>query len=103
MALEVERRAYLERHAAALDADGHRLVVGNGYHQAREITTAAGCVPVLPRRCDDRRTGERYLSALLPLHMRRLPTLRLPQAVASSWSVPRTTTRPGSSSTCRSG
>ncbi len=42
VALEAERRAYLERHAAALEADGHRLVVGNGYHQAREIGTAAG-------------------------------------------------------------
>jgi putative transposase len=31
VALEAERRAYLERHAGAVDADGRRLVVGNGY------------------------------------------------------------------------
>ncbi|MCY3569717.1 MAG: hypothetical protein OXH19_00060 [Chloroflexi bacterium] len=47
VALEAERRAYLERHAAALEADGHRLVLGNGYHLAREIGTAA-------RRCGRR-------------------------------------------------
>jgi putative transposase len=34
VALEAERRAYLEAHADELDAAGRRLVVGNGY--ARE-------------------------------------------------------------------
>ena len=42
VALEAERRAYLECHAEELDAAGRRLVVGNGYASPREITTAAG-------------------------------------------------------------
>ena len=73
VALEAERRAYIERHTAAVDDEGHRLVVGNGYHQPREITTAAGRVAVRAPRVDDRRPGERYVSALLPPYMRSSP------------------------------
>lgn len=46
MALLAERRAYLEAHATELDATGLRLVVGNGYARAREVTTGAGMVEV---------------------------------------------------------
>ena len=35
VALEAERRAWLEAHAEVVDAAGHLLVVGNGYHQQR--------------------------------------------------------------------
>ena len=73
MALEAERRDYIERHAAVLDEEGRRLVVGNGYARPREITTAAGRVAVQAPRVDDRRPGERYISALLPPYMRRSP------------------------------
>jgi hypothetical protein len=37
--LQAEVAAYLEAHADQVDADGHRLVVRNGYHGAREVTT----------------------------------------------------------------
>ena len=73
VALEAERQAYLERHAAAVDEEGRRLVVGNGHARAREITTAAGRIAVQAPRIDDRRDGERYISALLPPYMRRSP------------------------------
>ena len=73
MALEAERQAYLERYAAAVDEEGRRLVVGNGHARAREITTAAGRLAVQAPRIDDRRDGERYISALLPPYMRRSP------------------------------
>ncbi len=46
VALEAERRAYLEAHADAVDAAGRGVVVGNGYARARQITTAAGRVEV---------------------------------------------------------
>ncbi len=46
VALLAERRAYLEAHAAELDATGKRLVVGNGYARPREVTTGAGMVEV---------------------------------------------------------
>ena len=45
-ALQAEVAAYVERFAGEVDEHGHRLVVRNGYHAAREVTTAAGAVPV---------------------------------------------------------
>ena len=71
VALEAERQAYLERYAAAVDEEGRRLVVGNGHAREREITPAAGRIAVQAPRIDDRRDGERYISALLPPYMRR--------------------------------
>jgi len=73
LALETERRAYLEAHADETDATGKRLVVGNGYAHERGITTAAGRVEVKAPRVDDRRDGERFSSAILPPYMRRSP------------------------------
>ena len=73
IALEAERRAYLEAHAEAFDAAGHRLVVGNGSARPREVMTAAGMVPVTAPRVDDRRVGERFASTLLPPYARRSP------------------------------
>jgi len=73
LALEAERRAYLEAQAGLLDAAGHRLVVGNGYARGRAITTGAGRIEVAAPRVDDRRSGERFRSALLPPYARRSP------------------------------
>jgi putative transposase len=73
VALEAERRAYLDAHAGMVDATGRRLVVGNGYLPERKITTAAGRVEVRAPRVDDRREGERFISALLPPYMRTSP------------------------------
>ena len=73
IALEAERRAYLETHADVLDGAGHRLVVGNGSARARAITTGAGRVEVQAPRVDDRRPGERFRSAFLPPYLRRSP------------------------------
>ena len=71
--LLAERRAYLEAHAAELDAAGKRLVVGNGFARAREVTTGAGMVEVSAPRVDDRREGEHFASAILPAYMRKSP------------------------------
>jgi putative transposase len=73
VALAAERRAYLEAHADELDATGKRLVVGNGYARAREVTTGAGMVEVKAPRVDDRREGQRFSSAILPAYMRKSP------------------------------
>lgn len=73
LALEAERRAYLEAHAHLLDDDGRRLVVGHGHGRQREVTTAAGAVDVRAPRVRDRRDGERFVSALLPPYLRRSP------------------------------
>jgi hypothetical protein len=41
-ALQAEVAAYIEAHLCEVDETGHRLVVRNGYHQPREVVTAAG-------------------------------------------------------------
>ena len=71
-ALQAEVAAYIEAHADEVDEHGRRLVVRNGYHQARAIATAAGAVPVRAPRVNDRRVDEatgqraRFSSAILP-------------------------------------
>lgn len=71
-ALEVEVNAYVAELAHQRDETGRRLVVRNGYHQPREVTTAAGVVEVKAPRVNDKRvdaeTGERkrFSSAILP-------------------------------------
>ncbi len=73
VALETERRAYLEAHADLLDEAGRRLVVGNGFARPRDVMTGAGMVEAAAPRVDDRRDGERFSSAILPPYMRRSP------------------------------
>jgi transposase-like protein len=78
-ALLAEVAAYIEAHADELDAAGHRLVVRNGYHEPREVMTAAGAVAVRAPRVNDKRideaTGERqrFSSAILPAWSRKSP------------------------------
>jgi putative transposase len=78
-ALQAEVTAYIAAHADEVDEHGRRLVVRNGHHQPREVTTAAGAVPVRAPRVNDKRidaaTGERmrFSSAVLPAWARRSP------------------------------
>jgi putative transposase len=78
-ALLAEVAAYVEAHADQVDQDGHRLVVRNGFHEPREVATAAGAVPVRQPRVNDKRTdtetGERkrFASAILPAWARKSP------------------------------
>ena len=78
-ALQAEVAAYVDAHADQVDESGHRLVVRNGHHSAREVTTAAGAVPVRAPRVNDKRidevTGERFRfsSAILPAWARKSP------------------------------
>jgi putative transposase len=76
VALEAERRAWLDAHAEVTDATGKRLVVGNGYLPERTITTGAGQVEVkAPRVADKRHEDERepFSSGILPRYMRKSP------------------------------
>ena len=78
-ALQAEVAAYVAAHADQVDEAGRRLVVRNGYHGAREVSTAAGAVPVRAPRVNDKRvdeaTGERvrFSSAILPAWARKSP------------------------------
>ena len=78
-ALTAEVAAYVEAYADQLDENGRRLVVRNGHHERREVTTAAGAVPVRVPRVNDKRTDEatgerkRFSSAILPAWSRKSP------------------------------
>ncbi len=78
-ALQAEVAVYVESFADELDEKGRRLVVRNGHHEPREVTTAAGAIPVRAPRVDDKRidpeTGkrQRFASAILPAWARKSP------------------------------
>ncbi|MFL5994487.1 MAG: IS256 family transposase [Streptomyces sp.] len=80
-ALEAEVNSYIAELADQRDGDGHRLVVRNGYHQPRKVTTVAGAVEVRAPRVNDKRiddaTGERkrFASAILPPWCRKSPKI----------------------------
>jgi len=78
-ALLAEVAGYVEAHRGEVDDQGRRLVVRNGYHEPREVTTAAGAVAVRQPRVNDKRideaTGERrrFSSSILPAWSRKSP------------------------------
>jgi putative transposase len=80
-ALQAEVAAYIEAHVDQVDEKGRRLVVRNGFHIEREVTTAAGAVPVKQPRVNDKRIDEatgqrnRFSSAILPAWSRKSPTV----------------------------
>ncbi len=57
-ALEAEVAAYLAELAGDRDAQGHRLVVRNGYRAPRTVTTSAGAIEVTAPRVNDKRMNE---------------------------------------------
>jgi putative transposase len=78
-ALQAEVAAYIDAHRGEVDADGRRLVVRNGSHKPREVTTSAGAVSVRQPRVNDKRIEEvsgerrRFSSAILPGWSRKSP------------------------------
>lgn len=80
-ALEAGVDQYLAGLAAERDEHGRRLVVRNGRHRARSVTTAAGAIEVAAPRVNDRRvdeaTGERKRcsSKILPPWCRKSPKI----------------------------
>ncbi|MEU2509676.1 IS256 family transposase [Streptomyces sp. NPDC007863] len=80
-ALEADVNAYISELADQRDDSGRRLVVRNGFHQPRKVTTAAGAIEVKAPRVNDRRvdeaTGERkrFSSAILPPWARKSPKI----------------------------
>ena len=78
-ALQAEVAAIVDAHRGEVDDDGRRLVVRNGSHQPRKVTTAAGAVAVRQPRVNDKRidevTGERrrFSSSILPAWSRKSP------------------------------
>src|SRR6476659_3703878 len=80
-ALQAEVEERIARFADERDERGHRLVVRNGYHEPREVLTAAGAVEVRAPRVNDKRVdpdtgeGRRFSSAILPARARKSPQM----------------------------
>ncbi|MDI9627649.1 MAG: IS256 family transposase [Acidobacteriota bacterium] len=78
-ALQAEVAAYIEAFADQVDEHGRRLVVRNGFHAEREITTAAGAVRIRQPRVNDKRIDEvtgqrrRFASSIIPAWARKSP------------------------------
>ena len=71
--LEAEVADYVERHQQLVDEVGHRLVVRNGKAAERTLVTGAGALRVRAPRVNDRRSGHRFSSYILPAYARRSP------------------------------
>ncbi|MGW0211247.1 IS256 family transposase [Streptomyces sp. NPDC003233] len=80
-ALEAEVNACIAELADERDDNGRRLVVCNGYHKPRQVTTAARAVEVKAPRVNDKRvddeTGQRtrFSSGILPPWCRKSPKI----------------------------
>jgi putative transposase len=74
-AIEAEVQEFLQQHQDRLDADGNRLVVGNGHQPARKIVTGAGALEVRQPRVRDNAPAKnervQFSSAILPPYLRR--------------------------------
>ena len=80
-ALEAEVDQYIAELTGEKDEAGRRLVVRNGRHRPRSVTTAAGPIEVTAPRVNDKRvdeaTGERkrFSSQILPPWCRKSPKI----------------------------
>ena len=72
LALEAEINAYMEQHQQVKTPDGKAVMVRNGYHQERMITTSAGPIAIkVPRSRSSHDSLKPFVSALIPKYMRK--------------------------------
>lgn len=74
-ALEAEVAEFIDQASDAVDADGRRLVVRNGYLPERELATGAGPLSVKVPRARDHSGRQKFSSKILPPFLRRVPSL----------------------------
>lgn len=74
-ALNLEVEEYIQQNINEVDDKGRRLVVRNGFSKSRTVTLGSGSVDVQAPRVDDRRDGEKFLSAILPPYLRKSPNV----------------------------
>lgn len=75
-ALQAEVAEYVDSLADEVDDNGHRMVVRNGYHDERAVTTAAGSIRIRQPRVNDKRVDadgqrKRFSSAIIPAWARK--------------------------------
>ena len=73
--LQEEVEDFCRKHENKRDELGHRQIVRNGYHKARQLVTGSGQLDIQPPRVDDRalrKTEEpRFQSSLIPPYLKR--------------------------------
>ena len=77
-AVDAEVAEWIDQHAEIQDADGHRLVVRNGFLPKRTISTGIGPVVLTQPRVHDRRPpgeAEKFSSKILPPYLRKTKSL----------------------------
>lgn len=74
-ALLLETNEYVEAFKDELDPNGHRLVVKNGRSKSRKITVGSGTIDVQAPRVNDKRTGKKFESKILPPYLRKSPNV----------------------------
>jgi len=74
-AIDNEVSDYIQAHQHQRDDQGHRQVVRNGHLPQRQLQTGIGNVSVRQPRINDRRSGQRFTSAILPPYLRRVASL----------------------------
>ena len=72
-ALNLEVEDYIQQFTEEVDESGRRLVVRNGVGRPRKVTLGLGTVEIQAPRVNDRREGDRFLSAILPPYLRKSP------------------------------
>ncbi|MBN21513.1 MAG: IS256 family transposase, partial [Bdellovibrionaceae bacterium] len=75
LALEREVKDYIEKYKEEVDENGHRMVVRNGKSEPRTVVTGAGQVEVQTPRVNDKRSGEKFTSLILPPYLRKSPNI----------------------------
>ena len=74
-ALQLEVEEYVEALKELRDESGKRLVVRNGSSRPRKVTLGSGTIEVKAPRVNDRRSGQKFESKILPPYLRKSPNV----------------------------
>lgn len=74
-AIEAEVNEFVTLHTWAVDENGHRIVVRNGYGQERDLVSGVGPLTIRQPRVRDRTGEQHFTSKILPPFLRRLPSI----------------------------
>jgi len=74
-ALLLETEEYVQKFKDQRDANGHCLVVKNGKGKKRKLTLGSGTIDVQAPRVDDKRSGKKFKSKILPPYLRKSPNV----------------------------
>lgn len=74
-AIEMEVADYIAAHRDLRDENGRALVVRNGRAKDRKLLIGCGTIDIAAPRVNDRRSGIRFTSSILPPYMRKSPAI----------------------------